>query len=141
MSKIKRVRFLWVIIKRTHAEHLVYSLLVSVFVSALILCLVEPDINRYGDALWYKFVSIFTIGFGDFAAVTVIGRIVTIVVTLQALLVLAIIPGIVTSYYIDVVKENRKESVTLFMDKLERLPDLSREELEEISERVRQMTK
>lgn len=141
MSKIKRVRFLWVIIKRTHAERLVYSLLVSVFVSALILCLVEPDINRYGDALWYTFVSIFTIGFGDFAAVTVIGRIVTIAVTLQALLVLAIIPGIVTSYYIDVVKENRKESVTLFMDKLERLPDLSREELEEISERVRTMTK
>lgn len=141
MRKIKRVRFLWTIIKRTHAERLVYSLLVSVFVSALILCLVEPDINRYGDALWYTCVSIFTIGFGDFAAVTVIGRIVTIVVTLQALLVLAIIPGIVTSYYIDVVKENLKESVTLFMDKLERLPDLSREELEEISERVRQMTK
>jgi voltage-gated potassium channel len=36
------------------------------------------------------------------------------------------------------VEMQRKETLTMFMDKLERLPELSKEELESISKKVRE---
>lgn len=43
------------------------------------------------------------------------------------------------TYYMEVIHRREQESLTMFMDKLERLPELSREELEQIAEKVRKI--
>ena len=50
----------------------------------------------------------------------------------------AIATGVVVNFYTQMVELQRKETLAMFMDQLERLPELSREELENISRKVRQ---
>lgn len=136
---MKQLRMLWMILKRTHASKILITFVVNLFVVALLVLIVEPHISTYLDSLWYCYVSIATIGFGDIVAVTFIGRILTVYLSLHAILVIAIIPGIITSYYMEVVSRREKETTTLFMDKLEHLPELSKEELQEIADKIKKL--
>lgn len=136
---MKQLRMLWMILKRTHASKILITFVVNLFVVALLVLIVEPHISTYLDSLWYCYVSIATIGFGDIVAVTFIGRILTVYLSLHAILVVAIIPGIITSYYMEVVSRREKETTTLFMDKLEHLPELSKEELQEIADKIKKL--
>lgn len=136
---MKQLRMLWMILKRTHASKILITFVVNLFVVALLVLIVEPHINTYLDSLWYCYVSIATIGFGDIVAVTFIGRILTVYLSLHAILVIAIIPGIITSYYMEVVSRREKETTTLFMDKLEHLPELSKEELQDIADKIKKL--
>ena len=58
--------------------------------------------------------------------------------TIYSLFVVAIATGVVVNFYTQMVELQRKETLAMFMDQLERLPELSREELENISRKVRQ---
>lgn len=136
---MKRWRLFWSIIKRSSADKIIYAFIVNLFVIALLITLLEPGIDRYIDGLWYTFVACTTIGFGDFVAVTVAGRILTVYIALNEILLVAILPGVMVSYYLEVIHRREKESVTMFLDRLEHLPELSREELEEISQKIKKM--
>lgn len=50
----------------------------------------------------------------------------------------AMVPGVVVSYYMEYLKVREKETISVFLEKLERLPELSEEELEQLSRRVRE---
>ena len=134
---MKRLRMFWSIVKRSNGDKLIYTFIVNLFIVALLIMLVEPEIGNYGDALWYTFVACSTIGFGDFAAVTVLGRILTVYIAIHEILMIAILPGVVVSYYLEVIHRREQESLTMFLDKLEHLPELSREELEALSAKIR----
>lgn len=47
-----------------------------------------------------------------------------------------IVTGVVVNYYGQIVEMQRRETAMMFLDKLERLPELSKEDLEDISKRV-----
>ena len=135
---MKKLKLLWIILKRTKATQILSGYIVFLFVSAAIIQLVEPDINHYGDALWYCYAVISTAGFGDVVAVTFIGKMCSVLLTIYSLFVVAIATGVVVNFYTQMVEMQRKETLAMFMDQLERLPELSREELENISRKVRQ---
>ena len=99
--------------------------------------MVEPSINTYYDALWYAFVSCTTIGFGDFAAVTMIGRVATVFLYLYTVLIIALITSVFTQFFIEIAKAKRDDSVALLQHDLEHLSELPKERLEEISEKIR----
>ena len=105
--------------------------------AGVVLALVEPQIQSFGDGLWYCFVAAATIGFGDIYAVTKIGRLVTVLVSLYGILMAAMVPGVVVSYYMEHLKIREKETISVFLEELERLPELSKEELEELSEKIK----
>ena len=136
---MKRIKVLGGILKRTRADKIIVGFVVFLFAVAAVIELVEPDINRYGDALWYCYAVISTAGFGDVVAVTFIGKMCSVFLSIYALFVLAIVTGVVVNFYTQMVEMQRKETLAMFMDKLERLPELSREELENISRKVRKL--
>lgn len=136
---MKRIKVLAGILKRTHADKILVGFIAFLFVIAAVIQLVEPDINRYGDALWYCYAVISTAGFGDLVAVTFIGKMCSILLTVYALFVIAIVTGVVVNFYTQMVEMQQKDTLAMFMDQLERLPELSREELESISEKVRKL--
>ena len=135
---MKRLKLLWIILKRTKATQIILGFVLFIFANAAVIRLVEPNINRYGDALWYCYAVISTAGFGDFVTVTFIGIICSILLTIYAIFVIAIVTGVVVNFYTQMVEMQRKETLIMFMDKLERLPELSKEELESISRKVRE---
>ena len=136
---VKRWRLLWSVAKRSSANKMIYSFIINFFIVAAVITVLEPDIHNYGEGLWYTFVACSTIGFGDFTAVTIFGRILTVYIAVNEILLVAILSGVVVSYYLEVVHRREKETVTIFLDKLEHLPELSREELEEISGKIRKI--
>ena len=135
---MKGLKLFWTVVKRLHMDKIVYAFLISMVVVAAIIMAVEPEINTYGDALWYTFVACTTIGFGDFAAVTVIGRLLTVYIAINEIVMVAVIPGVVVSYYLEVVHRRENEELMEFLDTLEHLSELSKEELAEISEKVKE---
>ena len=136
---MKKLKILWMIQKRTHADQIIFGFVLFLLASAAIIQAVEPNIHRYVDALWYCYAVISTAGFGDIVAVTLIGRICSVLLTLYAIFVIAIVTGVVVNFYSQMVEMQHRETMAMFMDKLEHLPELSREELEAISEKVKKM--
>ncbi len=125
------------ILKWTGTLKMCISFLMLLCVASIILAIVEPGINTFGDGMWYCFVAAATIGFGDICVVTRIGRITTVIVGVHGILITAIVPGVVVSYYMEHLKIREKETISAFLEQLERLPELPKEELEELSEKIR----
>lgn len=136
---MKKIRALGIILKRTKADRVLSGFLLFLFAAALIIQIVEPDINRYVDALWYCYAVISTAGFGDVVAVTFIGKVCSVLLTIYSMFVLAIVTGVVVNFYSQVVETHSKETLTPLMDQLEHLPELSKEELEAISQTIKKL--
>ena len=136
---MKKIRVLGIILKRTKADRVLSGFLLFLFAAALIIQIVEPDINRYVDALWYCYAVISTAGFGDVVAVTFIGKVCSVLLTVYSMFVLAIVTGVVVNFYSQVVEMHSKEALTPLMDQLEHLPELSKEELEAISQKIKKL--
>ncbi len=136
---MQRLRNLAHIMRITRADKLFVSYLGLFFVIAALITLVEPDIKTYGEGVWYCYTMSATIGFGDMVAVTIVGRILTIFLSLCSILIIGMIPAIIVSYYMTALKRINNEAMVTFMEKLERLPELSEEELKDISAQVKKM--
>lgn len=135
MSSWKRC---YKILKRTGTLKIFMSFLMFLCAAGAALMVVEPDIESFGDGLWYCFVAATTIGFGDICVITGIGRIITVLVSVYGILMTAMVPGVVVSYYMEYLKVREKETISVFLEKLERLPELSEVELEQLSQRIRE---
>lgn len=129
------------ILRRTGTLKIFLSFLLFLCVAAVLLALFDPGIETFGDGLWYCFVAATTIGFGDLVAVTRLGRVITVLVSAYGILMTAMVPGVVVSYYMEYLKLREKETISVFLEKLENLPELSQEELEQLSQRVREFGK
>lgn len=138
---MRNSKILWRVLKRTRMDKLLYGYLILLFSISLVIWLVEPNINTIVDSLWYCFSVLTTIGFGDFIAVTTIGRILSVVLSIYSILIIAVIPGVITSFYLENIKIRTNESMEKFLYDLERLPELSKEELDDLSEKVKKFNK
>lgn len=136
---MKRLRILKGVLKRTHADRLISGFVVFFLLDAFLIMLVEPGITNYRDAIWYCYAVFSTAGFGDLVAVTVPGRILSILLTVYTILIVALVTGVVVAFYNDVVSMEYKASKAEVLDKLENLETLSKEELSELSEKIRKI--
>lgn len=133
----KPIRRMIQIINRTGLTKVLIAYIITLFAGALLITIFEPGIKNYGDALWYCFASSTTTGYGDFAAVGIVGRTVTVLVTISGILTVAIIPGVIVSYYTEYLRIKEKETISTFLEDLENLSNLSKEQLDSLSERVK----
>ena len=85
------------------------------------------------------FQVVTTIGLGDFTCTSLLGRGAAIVLSVYSVFFLALITGVVVSYCSERMNARRDESVAQFIDQLEHLPELSRDELAELSEKVKRI--
>ena len=138
---MKRLRILISVLKKTKADKIIFGFVAYFFVSALIVLIAEPDIKRYGDALWYCYSVFSTVGFGDIVATTFVTKVVSVLLTVYTLFAVAVVTGVVVSFYQSCVEHQFKESKEAFLDKLQRLPELSKDELEEIAQKARKWTR
>ena len=134
---MKQLRILKSVLVRTHTHKILFSYLVFVFLDALVIYLADPAISTYGDSLWYCYAIISTAGFGDVVATSVIGRIASVLLTIYSILVIALITGVIVNFYNQLIQVRQKETITAFADKIQRLPELSHEELVELSENAK----
>lgn len=139
--RVNRLKLLGNILRHTGADRVLLSFTGFVFVDAALIWLFEPTIKTYGGALWYCYAVISTAGFGDVVVTSLIAKILSVVLTIYALLALAILTGVVVNFYNQVIEIRDKETIRSFMDQMERLPELSQEELETLSGQVKRFRK
>ena len=89
------------ILKRTGAINIFISFIIALCVVSAVLWFIEPQINSFFDGVWYCFVAATTIGFGDIYVETVLGRLITIFIGIYGILVVAMVPGVIVSYYLE----------------------------------------
>ncbi len=141
MRKRKTRRLLLISFRTAGADKIIGAYIIWFFIAAVPLWIIEPNIHSYGDSLWFCFASATTIGFGDLAAVTPVGRIITVVLSVYSVAVIAIFTAIITGFFMDLARLRTNDSVKAFIDDLEHLPELSKEELEALSEKVKKFNK
>ena len=101
------------ILKRTGMIPVLIIFIIVFFIAALIILIAEPHVTTYADALWYTFVSSTSIGFGDICVETHLGKIITVLMTIYEIVVAAMIPGVVVTYYSEYMKIKEKETVSM----------------------------
>ena len=139
MKRMRRLRILNRILKQTGADRLLYGFVVFYILCAAVIWLCEPGIQTMGDALWYCYAVITTVGFGDILVTTPLPRFISVILSIYAILVIAIVTGVVVNFFNQIVELRQSETMMSMLDKLEHLPEMSGSELEEISQQVREM--
>lgn len=138
MKGLKRIGKLLV---HTGTMKIAIMYLVVLCIGGVALRFIEPQVHGIFEGFYFCFVASTTIGFGDIVPVTALGRIITIIVTMFGVLTVAMVPGVVVAYYTEYLKIREKETVSTFLEQLEHLPDMSKEELAALSERVKAFNK
>ena len=135
---MKKLKLLGRILRHTGADKIIAGFLGFLLLCALAIWICESDIHTYREALWYCFTVVSTIGFGDVVVHTAISRGLSVVLSIYAVITLAIFTGVIVNYYTQLVELRQKESLAAIMDKLERLPELPRDELIQLSNQIKQ---
>ena len=127
-------------LRMVHFDKILGMYLVVYFVTSLLIWAFDDDIKDLSDALWFTFASVTTIGYGDLVAYSVIARILTVLLTIYSMAVVAIFTGIIAGFFVSLVKSESHAVAKEFLNDLQRLPEMSREELVEVSERAKRFT-
>lgn len=137
---MKKMRILWQVIKQTRSDEIILSYLMFVFIDALVIFLVDPAIKSYGNALWYCCVVIFTVGLRfkwlRFFIKNCNYRTLDIFCSGTGNC-----NGCVVNFYSQLIRIRQEDTMEAFVYKLENLPDLSKEELKELSLSVKRLRK
>lgn len=81
-----------------------------ILIAALVIFNVEPDtFNSYFDAIYWATVSLTTVGYGDIYAVSVAGRIVTMISSFVGIAIVALPSGIITAGYMEALQKQHDD--------------------------------
>lgn len=141
-DRIRSGIILWRTIKSVGAQRIFVVYLVFLLACCGVFRLVEPDtFPGFGDAVWYCFQTITTIGFGDIVPSTALVRGISVVIGLSALFVVALLTGVTVSYFNEKMRLRRNESFVEFDHGMEHLTELSPEQLARLEEQYRTFVK
>ena len=109
------------IIRKTYAGEVIFGLLLLMVAFSLVLMIVEENIHNFWDAMWYCYMLVTTIGFGDITSVTVLGRIISVILGIYGIIVVAILTSIIVNFYTETrsKEEEKVETITIEDNSLE----------------------
>ena len=87
------------IVRKTYAAEILFGMLMLIVAFSIVLPQFDAGIPSFEDALWYCFAVVTTIGFGDFSAITLPGRAISVILGLYGIIVVALITSIIVNFY------------------------------------------
>ena len=141
MSFRKKKQLLRQVFHVVGADKIIGSYMVFFIIISIVIWLVEPAITSLKDSLWFCFATATTTGYGDITAISTVGRVLAVILSVYSIAVVAIFTAVITSYFMEQSKIRSKENVRKFIDNLEHLDELSKEELKELSEKIKKFDK
>lgn len=94
------------VIIKTYAGEIIFGLLLLMLAFSMVLVYAEESINNIFDGLWYCFMLVTTIGFGDITTVTHLGRLLSVILGIYGIIVVAIVTSIIVNFYNEVRIDN-----------------------------------
>ena len=108
LSKLQ-LKTLFVIMRRTYAFEVLYGLVVLIISFSFIFYILEESFVTFGDALWYSFAVVTTIGFGDYTTISRAGRILTVILGLYGIVVVSMITSVIVNFYNEIKNDDKIE--------------------------------
>jgi len=134
---MKKTHLLLHILRETQTFKIWGVFLAFFFVCAFVIWVKEPGITTFPDAMWYCYAVVTTVGFGDMVVVSHLSRILSVILSVYAVIIIAITTGVIVNFFNQMIEIRRKNTMAEFIDKLENLQDLSKEELADLSMRIK----
>ena len=97
------------IIRKTYAMEILLGMLLLIIAFSFVFVTMEPAINNIWDGIWYCFMIVTTIGFGDITAVSLLGRALSVILGLYGIVVVALITSIIVNFYNEVKNKSDDE--------------------------------
>ena len=97
-----RLSVIMKIVRKTYAVEILLGLVLIMVAFSFVFVTYEADMETMIDALWYCFSIVTTIGFGDIAATSIVGRLLTVILGIYGIVVVALITSIIVNFYNEV---------------------------------------
>lgn len=133
---MKEFELFWLIFRRTHMNQFLIGFLVFYVISCLLMFLLDPSLTTLGDAFWFGFMLVTTIGFGDFTVISMPARIIAAMLAVYGIMIIAFICGVGSTYLLESLRSKRNESVSGMLWQLEHLDKLSDEQITSLQNRI-----
>lgn len=115
------------IIRKTFAAEIIFGLLILIIAFSLVFMIEEESFVTYGDALWYCFAIVTTIGFGDYTVTSVVSRILSVILGIYGIGVVALITSIIVNFYNEATHRAGSDSEEI-LEKLEEIVEENQKE-------------
>lgn len=122
-----------------HNHHLGSTLLVAAFIitmGGLFVAAIDPAFDSPADGIWWAWVSVTTVGYGDLVPVSNEGRFFSILLILVGIVMISLITANISAYYFS--KEAEKET-RLEQESIRRIKKLE-EHLTRLEEKIDKLT-
>jgi len=120
------------------AIYTIGATVITIVVSALAVYDAEDgigNIDSFGDALWWAFVTITTVGYGDYYPVTLAGRLVAIGLMIGGIALIGVVTATIASWIVERVSDETTAKEMASQDQVEQL----RGEIAELKEMIRDL--
>ena len=107
-SKIQ-LRGLLKIIRKTYVFEIIYGLLLLMVSFSFYFMIMEEGFETFGDAMWYSFAIVTTIGLGDFTVTSIISRVLSVILGMYGIVVVASITSVIVNFYNETKGNDKKE--------------------------------
>lgn len=133
---MKNTELFYLIFKQTHMDKFLLGFAVYYVFTCLVLWVVDPSLSHVGDAFWFGFMVITTIGFGDFTVTSFIGRLVTALLGIYGIVLFGFVCGVGASYLFEKTRIGREESVSQMVWQLEHLDQLDDDQKQKLKGKI-----
>jgi hypothetical protein len=124
-------------VKQTGGDKLFLGFLIFYLIDCIFLLLFDESIETYQDALWLGFNIATSVGLGDYTVTTVPARMAAVLLGIYGAVIVAYIPGLAASLYIQKLNETHDKMLKMYQEELSKASTLSSEQKKKIAAQIR----
>lgn len=133
---MKNLELFALIFRQTHVARFLGGFAVFFLVACTAMWLLDPSIDTFWNGLWFGFMVITTIGFGDFTVTSWITRLIAACLGIYGILLSGFVCGIGATYLFEKIRIGREESVSEMIWQLEHLDRLDDTQIQKLKKKI-----
>lgn len=122
---------LFAILKTNGLDKVLTVSLILIFFAGASVTVIEPNIETFGDGIWWAVVTTTTVGYGDISPGTALGRLLATVLMLTGIGLIGMLTSSLTTFFIKEQQDN-PPTITFIKNQLDRYDDLNQQEIQEL---------
>ena len=126
-NKTLKLDVLTNIFRKSLVSEILLGLLILIILCSVYFTVVEPSMTSYVDSLWYSFALVTTIGFGDVSVSTTFGRILSVILGINGIVVVALFTSIIVNFYNEMNKKRQDKEMKDILNKVEEIEKIENE--------------